>query len=341
MQLNSLNENDKYAFFNFEMQHEKQYAHYSAIGNTGWKLYTNVSKKEIFAPTKFLMKVIIAFFLFLAVIVVIISRYILKSYLKPIDALYKAILNASENGIFTKFEYDKNDEFGKISTAFNNMIKEKIVSTQKLLDANVEVQTIIENIPGGVYRCKLNEDLEFSFVSDGLLNLLDCEKNDITEIYDNKAINIVHQKDRLKIYKGLKYQEIHENMIEVECRLMRPDGSYVWVLNRSKMMINKNGEKLLYCVAVDITTSKAIQDELSQSRKQYRAILEQSEDIICEWNFIDDTASFSNFWFKKFGYYIPEDNFSKYVKKSNNIHPDDKEIFTEWLKNLRENTITN
>ena len=55
-------------------------------------------------------------------------------------------------------------------------------------------------------------------------------------------------------------------------------------------------------VLIDVTKTKQEQEELRLSMERYQIIMDQSNDIIFEWNIRKDKIFFSANWFKKFGY---------------------------------------
>lgn len=77
---------------------------------------------------------------------------------------------------------------------------------------------------------------------------------------------------------------------------------------------------------------KKEQDELRLSLERYRIIMDQTTDIIFEWDIKKDTLSFSSNWRKKFGYEPIGEAISKRIPNSCNIHPEDMPAFLKIMK---------
>lgn len=64
---------------------------------------------------------------------------------------------------------------------------------KELMRVAPHIDIIAHNLPGGLLCCA--EDFELRFVSDGMLRLLRCSREEITGRYGNNWKNIVHPDD--------------------------------------------------------------------------------------------------------------------------------------------------
>lgn len=82
----------------------------------------------------------------------------------------------------------------------------------------------------------------------------------------------------------------------------------------------------------EITVRKQEQEELRLRLEQHQIIMDQTTDILFEWNIRKDTLIFSSNWRKKFGYDPIEDKISGRIPLSKNIHVEDMPAFVTIMK---------
>lgn len=77
-----------------------------------------------------------------------------------------------------------------------------------------------------------------------------------------------------------------------------------------------------------------IMDNIIVSETRYRTIIEMSDNIIFEWNFVNNEVVFSNNFNKKFSYRAPSDHFADSFLLKCKVHPDDAERYRTDLEKL-------
>lgn len=77
-----------------------------------------------------------------------------------------------------------------------------------------------------------------------------------------------------------------------------------------------------------------IMDNIIVSETRYRTIIEMSDNIIFEWNFVNNEVIFSNNFNKKFSYRAPSDHFADSFLLKCKVHPDDAERYRTDLEKL-------
>ena len=243
--------------------------------------------------------------------------FTINHFSKPIYKLLEVIRKIKQGDYKERFIYDKDNEFGEISKAFNDLIDTVEKNKKYIEDKNRDLQSLTSNIPGGVHRCRIeNEEFYFDFLSGGCLNLLGYEKHEFKEIFNKKLFDLIYEKDRERVVTEIKEQLSKSNKYTVEYRVKRKDGSIIWLLDNGKIIKNRDGKIFSYNVVINITESKITQEDLRLSEERYRIVMSQTEDIIFEWNIEEDTISFSENWEKKFNYEPIIVDFSKKIYQS-------------------------
>lgn len=81
----------------------------------------------------------------------------------------------------------------------------------------------------------------------------------------------------------------------------------------------------------EITERGQEQEELRLRLEQYQIIMDQTTDILFEWDIRMDTLQFSSNWRKKFGYEPIDSQISGRIPLSDNIHADDMPAFIKIM----------
>lgn len=213
--------------------------------------------------------------------------------------------------------------------------KEKALRTQKAtLDA------ITGNIPGGVICSETDDAFTIAYMSDSFLTMIGYTRDEVETSFDNKFIRMVYPLDRMKTVA-----EIHsygENMYEVQYRIIHKSGVIIWILDKGQLVTDKNGKTTYYCVLVDISDVKRAEQELVKSRheselsnKRYAILLEQTEDIIFDYDILSTRIMYSPNYRAKFGYPPISENFPESIIEREMIHPEDEVKFLTFYHDMQ------
>ncbi|MEG2015119.1 MAG: PAS domain S-box protein, partial [Clostridia bacterium] len=78
------------------------------------------------------------------------------------------------------------------------------------------------------------------------------------------------------------------DLYEVAYRVVRKDGSLLWVKQCSQHMIDENGEEIVYAYYTDITSQKQTEEALVESKSRYAAAVKSSNINIWEYDYEKD-----------------------------------------------------
>lgn len=208
---------------------------------------------------------------------------------------------------------------------------EKIAT--ELRGRNEELEALTENIPGGVHQCECDDAMTFISMSRSFLVLTGYSQEEIKSRFHNSFAEMISPKDLARVQAETKEQLSRGDTLEVEYRIERADGKRLWILEQGKRATRADGSKCFYCVLVDITRQREQREELRLMLERHRIIMDQTTDIIFEWNIGDDTLVFSANWRKKFGYAPIQETISDRIPLSKNIHADDMPAFVKIMAN--------
>lgn len=176
---------------------------------------------------------------------------------------------------------------------------------------------------GGTFLCLCDPHMTIRKLNDGFCRLLGYGEAEIREQFHSRYRNLIYPGDREEVLRQIREQLRVGNVVEMEYRAQGKDGSTVWLLDRGYLTVDDEGNSALFHMLVDVTRSKRAQEELRRMQERYQLILEQTEDIIVEWDIRKERLTVSDNWEKKFGYQPVQDGLMKQISMGSHIHPDD------------------
>lgn len=152
-----------------------------------------------------------------------------------------------------------------------------------------DLQILASNIPGGVCRIRLDEDLTLLYGNEGFYKLYGYTKHQMNLELGNRLIAAIHQVDIPSIMELMNHT-LHndETMFEYENRIFRRDGRMVWLLTRGNLT-RDHEDVIMNCVVLDITDRKHMEQELSINEERMRIALAQTSNIVFDYDIMTKT----------------------------------------------------
>lgn len=198
-----------------------------------------------------------------------------------------------------------------------------IESIEELRARNRRLEAFMENIPGGVHHRAYDEPLTICGMSQSFLTLAGYSRDEIQERFHGSYAQMIYPADLERVRATIKKQLTHGDLMELEYRLLRGDGELLWILDQARRVTAPDGTQTFFCILLDITRQKCAREDLRLSLERHRIIMNQTTDIIFEWDILQDTLIFSQNWRKKFGYEPIHEDICRRIPNSRNVHPDD------------------
>lgn len=177
--------------------------------------------------------------------------------------------------------------------------------TQDMIDgleaANQKIHTLYNSVPGGIFRCLYDDDLTLLEMSEGFLSMIGYTREQIRDEVGGSLRKLVEPEDMRRTTIELEKQLKVSNTKEIQYRLIHRDGHFINVLDRGTLMADELGRPAFYCIVVDVTKEKQMEKELRLSLERYQIIMNQTNDVVFEWDIVHDTLAVTNNWEKKFG----------------------------------------
>lgn len=195
-----------------------------------------------------------------------------------------------------------------------------VTSMQRLQQ---EQNATYENIPGGVVKYLVDKRVRLVEANEHYYRLMGTTK----ETFHSQALDSVLPEDRASMYATFLEKAAALEPVDLEFRSVRFDnGGIVWLHLLGRFVGMRGASKLYQCVIIDITVQKKTQLQLDQERERYRIVMENSAQVVYEYDLRTDVAVlYEN---RRYGtrievirYETP--NFRKVLEDTTVLHPED------------------
>jgi PAS domain S-box-containing protein len=178
-------------------------------------------------------------------------------------------------------------------------ITDKKLKESTIREQNRRINTLMGNLPGMAYRCKLNRKWTMEFVSEGCLSLTGYKPEDFINDSTIAYNNIIHPEDRDRLWIEINYALEKKKPFTILYRIYTRDGFEKWLWEKGIGIYNDSGEIIaLEGFISDITDRKLSEEKISMLAHALKSISE------CVW--IMDMNEFimfvNNSFCKTYGY---------------------------------------
>lgn len=125
--------------------------------------------------------------------------------------------------------------------------------------AQQELLHLYNNIPGSVFKCYFDEDYTVFEANDSLFEFLGYSREEFAAM-GNCMKPVIYPEDYAVMAEKLREQLKRGNTIDNENRLVCKNGVVKWISIKGQFSEEKEGQPFFYCVFVDITDEKLLQE---------------------------------------------------------------------------------
>ncbi len=138
------------------------------------------------------------------------------------------------------------------------------------------LEAVIANVPGTIYRCRLDDDWTMDFISDGIEHLSGYPAADFISERVRTFASVIHPDDRDHVQATVAQAVAAGLPFAPEYRILRRDGSVAWVLERGRASNrSSDGSQWLDGVIFDVTERRGLEEELRRSLAEGAAAQER------------------------------------------------------------------
>jgi len=141
------------------------------------------------------------------------------------------------------------------------------------IDSDI-VQNIVKHLPGGVYQFSRDSEGNYALpvISPQFQRLMGLSERDVKEDA-TLAFEQVHPDDVSAMLESIEESAVKMTDWDQEFRILKSDGSYLWVKGTSSPVEQQDGSILWSGILLDITKRKTAEEHLRKSESDLRAIL--------------------------------------------------------------------
>jgi len=137
---------------------------------------------------------------------------------------------------------------------------------EALNESQRKLNTLVQNLPGMVYRCKLGQVWEFDYVSSRCFQITGYKEE---ELIANKIISyyddLVHQEDQKKVIEQIHQAVEEKKPYQLVYRINTAPGYEKWVWEQGVGVFSEKEDELIALEGfiTDITEQKTVEEQLS------------------------------------------------------------------------------
>jgi PAS domain S-box-containing protein len=147
---------------------------------------------------------------------------------------------------------------------------------EKRFDAESLLQSLMDNVPGAIYRCLWDDMWKMQRVSDEIESISGYPAADFINASKRTLVSVTHPDDRDQVDEAIRAATTAGEPFALEFRVLHADGSVRWVLERGVKTIDRDGSEWLDGIIFDITERRA-SEQLRLARETEAARIEELE----------------------------------------------------------------
>ena len=228
---------------------------------------------------------------------------------------------------------------------------------------NWELYTLGKNIDMGLMKGYLDGEATVQYVNDRALEYLGYTRQEFREIFNNSIVAFTHPDDAAIVRENTEQLIATGKPRSFQTRAFRKDGKVIVFRGRSSCVIDEQGRPVGIHAFQDVTeelertnqlqtslknkiaeleatisAEREAKNALRLSEERYRAVIEQSEDIMFDWDFESDIIHFSDKYTALFGRAPIVENMSTTRIIRERIYSDDLVAFEKWVSDTYKTT---
>jgi len=173
-----------------------------------------------------------------------------------------------------------NVDTGERGTQFAALdITDRKAAERALRESERAMSTLVSNLPGVVYRCRIDRDWTMEFISDGITALSGYEPADLIENQRLSYNDLIHPDDRGRIWNEVSRALESNEPFELEYRIVSKDGGVKQVWEQGCPVLDANGKiETLEGYILDVTDRKRAEEELRATAEKLQGVLSSIPD---------------------------------------------------------------
>lgn len=150
---------------------------------------------------------------------------------------------------------------------------------------NESFDIIRRSIPGGMMAGYLEEGFPLYYVNQNMLDYLGFDYDGFVKSIDGRVINGIHPDDRKRVCQAVEMAFSRGEEYEVQYRMEKSDGSYIWVNDIGKKGVSTDGRPVCMSVVRDVTEERQAKErlerEIAEKKRQTDIVENLFQTVMC------------------------------------------------------------
>ncbi|MEG1186130.1 MAG: diguanylate cyclase [Eubacterium sp.] len=212
-------------------------------------------------------------------------------------------------------------------------ITEVVEAKKELEEKTIELETMSENILGGVLITTMDEGYPVIRCNAGYREMTGrSEKQTVGQ----RAMQWVMQEDAVRLNDEIKRQLADGNKVSVEHRLHMDSGTILWVSLQGKRTVLR-GKEVGVWILTDISSAKEVELALRIDEERYRIAMQSIEDIVIDYDIKTHVMYHSSKAMEIYG--VPEfvENMPQSILDNGTILEESRDVYLNLFRQLATN----
>jgi PAS domain S-box-containing protein len=168
-------------------------------------------------------------------------------------------------------------------------IAEHKLAAESITERDRRMRTLLENLPGAVYRCANDKNRSMAFLSEGCKAITGYAPEDLIGNRRLSYGDLVHPSDREWLWDIWQEVIADRRTFQGEYRIITAGGEEKWVWESGSPVFDTSGRLVaLEGFIMDITHRKRAEESIKESEALYRSVVEDAPMLII--TFLPDTT---------------------------------------------------
>ena len=137
---------------------------------------------------------------------------------------------------------------------------------KNLIDKEQQYRSLMDNMPGVVFRCELNQNWSMIFISPSINEVTGYQPSEFIDKHTEFG-NLIFNDDIARINQSIEEAIASKSQYSIEYRLRHRNGKLIWVLEKGSFEFDQHGEAIwIDGVIVDISERREYEDKLKLAK---------------------------------------------------------------------------
>ncbi|SHE34237.1 PAS domain S-box-containing protein [Mariniphaga anaerophila] len=164
---------------------------------------------------------------------------------------------------------------------YSEVITSQVKAQEKLRERERQLSSMVDNLPGFVYRCKNDKEWTMMYMSDQCKKITGYFPKDFI---NNKKISfnsIIKPEFQEEVFSGWETALKNNSTFEGEYQIITASNKTIWIWERGSGVYDAEGDLIfLEGYIEDITRRKTMEKEVAESEMKYRHLTENISDVV-------------------------------------------------------------